>query len=659
MTIPCRILRFLLPACSLLSIFPGVARAEKEAGNETGNKAPAWVRKGAYVFRVSTPDERNVLPRIKEGAGFVSGLLDGSVTQIMILNGIIGHDHPGPWNWDGSWPYWNRPSFRAGNDWKTLAEFMTATKAEHNALMSFHLNITDVNTGLGDYPETRAFFQKLVDAQAIYRRDLNKATGKRDLEPPYVPREIAPYITKDGAGQPDPVNIFALVNYKRFWESGLAREMFDTFYGHLPYAPPLLYLDVFNLAGGNFSTGYPDGLLGGSEKSQLEGAISIIEYLRSKGSDLATEGDRPIFGNRAGFVWLHGQGYSADDYSVISGGHFQLAAHHVFGNNGSFNVSPIALTPEGLERARAHYAALLQGKPATRKVAGAADYHIAWRAGVKDEFDIPGTGDPFRGDWVDLVNNFYLATIQELYHIGLGNTRARVMHSGGVHLGTYTLTNAASGKAITVSVPDFVTTWQGEGARKAGQIMLETPIVTKVTVPEDGKYTLTVKHKAPGRGGANLNIYLNDTLQQSLTGIPSTSNDDWANLNGGTLELKKGENRIAFDIGIIRAIWTDGTVAEWKTPYLGKGFSVKKGDLTFAEEYDRMWPDTWSGGRKIYFFSWDGARRAWRLPPEWAEKKELTLYPLTPAGRGKGIRISVKDGSVSPVLLPQVPYVAE
>ena len=54
---------------------------------------------------------------------------------------------------------------------------------------------------------------------------------------------------------PDPVEIFALVNYKRFWESGLAKQMLDGFYGRLPFAPPVLYLDVLNAAGGNFSTG--------------------------------------------------------------------------------------------------------------------------------------------------------------------------------------------------------------------------------------------------------------------------------------------------------------------------------------------------------------------------------------------------------------------
>ena len=53
----------------------------------------------------------------------------------------------------------------------------------------------------------------------------------------------------------NPVAVFALVNYKNFWDSGLAKKMIDEFYGHLPYAPPLLYVDVLTLGGGNFSTG--------------------------------------------------------------------------------------------------------------------------------------------------------------------------------------------------------------------------------------------------------------------------------------------------------------------------------------------------------------------------------------------------------------------
>ncbi len=180
----------------------------------------------------------------------------------------------------------------------------------------------------------------------------------------------------DGRKTPDPIAIIALVNYQKFWASGLAGQMIDTFYSHLPYPPPLLYLDVLNLTGGNFSTGPPDGPLGGSEQTQLEGVVAIVDHLRSKGTDLATEGDRP-YGDRpdgsprAGYVWYHGRGFSNDDYRVISGGSgVNLAGHHVLGNPGAFNVSPIALTAAGLGAVRAHYEALLAGRPTTKKMPG-------------------------------------------------------------------------------------------------------------------------------------------------------------------------------------------------------------------------------------------------------------------------------------------------
>ena len=98
-------------------------------------------------------------------------------------------------------------------------------------------------------------------------------------------------------------------------------------------------------------------------------------------------------------------------------------------------------------------------------------------------------------------------------------------------------------------------------------------------------------------------------------------------------------------------------MALWTTPYLNKGFTVSNGDVTFADDYNRMWPDTWSGQKKIYFFSWDGTQRTWKLPQDWASVKKATLYPLTPDGRGKSIDLPLNDRSATPKLLPQVPYV--
>ena len=128
-------------------------------------------------------------------------------------------------------------------------------------------------------------------------------------------------------------------------------------------------------------------------------------------------------------------------------------------------------------------------------------------------------------------------------------------------------------------------------------------------------------------------------------------------LDAGKIELHKGENTIRFDSGAIHASWSDGSRAEWTTPSLATGFKAWKGDVVFAEGYDRMWPDTWSGQKKIYFFSWDGTRRAWKLPSDWGTPGRATLYPLTPDGRGQGVHLEIKDRTITPSLLPQVPYI--
>jgi hypothetical protein len=154
-----------------------------------------------------------------------------------------------------------------------------------------------------------------------------------------------------------------------------------------------------------------------------------------------------------------------------------------------------------------------------------------------------------------------------------------------------------------------------------------------------------------------LNVYLNRKLFKSLENVATTSNNDFGELDLGEVGLPAGESEIAFDVGPIRAKWSDGCVAEWSTPYLRKGFRVTSGDLVLADDFDRMWPDTWSGQEKIYFFSWDGTERQWKLPTEWRSRKTVTLHPLTPNGRGEGVAVAVRDGGIRPKLLAQVPYV--
>ncbi len=190
--------------------------------------------------------------------------------------------------------------------------------------------------------------------------------------------------------------------------------------------------------------------------------------------------------------------------------------------------------------------------------------------------------------------------------------------------------------------------------------MLSFPIETKVRVAKPGKYPLTIRVQNHGnRADRDFNVYVNGRLHRNLVvKRQSKPTDGWIEADAGQVELVEGENTIAFDAGILQASWTDGTVAEWTTPYLRRGFKATRGDVTFADDYDRMWPDSWSGQKKIYFFSWDGTSRAWKLPEEWRSLNAVTVYPLTVAGRGAPASLPVHEGCISPRLLPQVPYVA-
>ena len=85
--------------------------------------------------------------------------------------------------------------------------------------------------------------------------------------------------------------------------------MIDRFYSHLPYAPPILYLDVLSTTGNNLNVGFPDGPLGGSEATQAEGIKDIGTYLRTKGTDIAIESNRPFVSPWA--TYPHGAAPSA------------------------------------------------------------------------------------------------------------------------------------------------------------------------------------------------------------------------------------------------------------------------------------------------------------------------------------------------------------
>lgn len=638
-----------------------LANIEKFA-TQTGatvNKAPGWIKHGAYVYRICTPDNAEFLDSTEAGIAITSNLLDGSIQQIPMINGLISDDHNGLCNWDGIWPYWNRVSYRA-KSWDNLHGFMQRVSDNSNTKISFHVNLTDVNIGMKAFPETQAYFKKLVETKSIYRRDLNNASKKRDIEPPYVPQDFP----KD---ETDPISIFALVNYKNFWDSGLAKQMIDEFYGHLPYSPPVLYLDVLTLDGGNFSTGFPDGPLGGSKDTQEQGVLAIADYLRTKGTEVGTEGDRNFMKDYGTYGWLHCQpGYSADDYSKIKGAAkgARVVTQHVYGNTGCFVVTPVASSTMQIAKVRGHYTELLAGAPITRKMPGLDTWHISDRGGDNDEFNMMGNGygggDPFRGDWIDLVNGFYLTGIQELYHIGKGNVRTAVFETiGNIHVSKFGIVDA-NGKetefrAFDCLPPDFPD-WGKKSVKESGRVMMESPLTFRFNAPAAGKYHIKLYGNKGGRNTGNINIYVDKQAQLKVLAVPfQTSGVETHDL--GELTLQAGDNTILADSGAIYAKWSDGTEAVWATPSTGKGFKVTNGDVTFADDYDRMWPDSWSGQKKIYFYSWDGTQRTWKLPLDWATVQKGTLYPLTPDGRGKGIVLTTGDRTVAPKLLPQIPYV--
>jgi hypothetical protein len=203
--------------------------------------------------------------------------------------------------------------------------------------------------------------------------------------------------------------------------------------------------------------------------------------------------------------------------------------------------------------------------------------------------------------------------------------------------------------------------WRGQ-IKERGAGMVEGGYAFKYKAPVAGTYKFKIYGGIPARGGGSLNVYVNKELRSTKFDIrfakeAGSEADFMQEYELDDLELKAGENEIGIDYGPIVSEWNDGTKSVWHTPTIGTGFKVTNGDVTFAEDYDRMWPDTWSGEKKIYFFSWDGTSRTWKLPVEWRDKKQVKVYPLTPDGRGKEVVLQVQNGSVAPKLLPQVPYI--
>ena len=384
---------------------------------------------------------------------------------------------------------------------------------------------------------------------------------------------------------------------------------------------------------------------------------------------------------------------------MISGGSRELPWQQVAGATGDFNVSPIATTPAMLKRVREHYANLLAGKADEKKMPGLETWHIADRAGIDDQYDfnrgklddpfdmIPSFGgksaeggDPFRGDWADLVNNFYLTGIQDLYFIGKGAVRTAIFNQDEkFHFAKIILTGPDGQKSI-LNYSDFVSPkvgpfWIKMLADQGGYLTLGTPfnarskwhglflgaysaptsLTTHFTIPKAGKYKVQIV--GGGSAGA-MNIYANGQFQRMLSQLASNvQTDTGQTYDAGEIQFQAGSNLVTIDSGPLYARWSDGTEAIWTTPGIYKGLKITNGDVILADDYDRMWPDTWSGQKKTYFFSWDGTHRTWKLPLDWASVSHATLYPLTPNGRGSGITVNIKNRIFSPKLLAQIPYV--
>lgn len=630
------------------------------------NHAPEWIAKGMFSYKLNLTDTTDSLDDAAAKIAAVANKTDHAVPQLVQLLGAVGADE-GSYSWDGTWPYWSRPTFRVGHSWEQLARFMERMHREHHAWISFHLNISDVNHGLVLYPETRAFFERLRDARCIYARPegVNNQPW-RGL--PFVPSSLPADPASPGF---DASGIFAYVDYQRLWDSGLAAEIIDNFYAHLPYAPPLLYLDVLGTSGWCIHPGYPDGALGGSLATQLDGRTRILEYIRAKGSEIITESADHLEELPTTFSWSHG-GLAFNDYSAIGGGYGAGAmgcrgarGMHVYGNQSGYH--------------------LLGGNddPLPENVTGRS------RSSADEGLREWGTVD-------DLVQNCYLTVMQELYHIGAGHTRlpggARVerldaaqgrvrldaltLEEPGTHSGHLLPAHAARvlGTATILDQP-----WATD-ERHVGDIDLAigNGVAWTVDVEQAGARNLYIRYASPRGGRLLLRVNgsdigkmdfpptnpweMNARLRASEFGNDLRRRggygDPWC-FHGDHLvsvELQAGTNTIELLHHRIYAEWDDGSQAEWS---LADGFRAWKDAVIFGQGFNRCWPDTWSGTRRIFAFSVDGCQHEWRLPAGWEHESEVTLSSLLATGRGDAVVLPVKEGQVLLCLQPTTPYVIE
>lgn len=620
------------------------------------NKAPEWIQ-GTFVWRVMLPDGKDSMSHARDSIRAVQNMLDLTVRSCVFINGFLGSDES-RWSWDGVWPYIIRPTYRTQHSWKSLEKFMLDMRDNHNAWISFHINITDVNVGLRAYPETRAFFERLRSAQAIYTRD-GDGCGVQLKGPAYVPQRI-PYETAKMPYVPagDPMDIFAIVNYDKMWKSGIAKEMVDTLYENLPYPPLILYLDVLTTTGSNLTAGLPDGILGGSEETQREGRRKILEYIKSKGSEPG--GESPSWWTR--YNWNHG-GMSANDYSRIETGWSQGCMswrgaewQHVYGNQGAYTLD----LDGKILASNMQYVAIDGGGTAIGNTeSGDNNAPIAETAEART---LP-----------QIIEGFYLTVIQELFHIGLGNLRLPAgnginridEHCGRLVLDRMDAWSLRQGwcNGMQASDGDLTKPCTIESDRGSTNGKVVTNLDgslsgrCKVTLEVCNNYVgdgyLVIRYASPKGGTAEIEVNgesIGEVSFPATTERPGIFSDLAIPVN-----WKHGANTITISKGRIYARWSDGTEAKWDR----NGFSARNGDMVYGVGYDRMWPDTWSGHKKIYFYSKTGTQRRWKLPESWREYKKVSLYPLTFNGRGDEAVLDIKDGYVSPLLLASTPYVLE
>jgi len=587
--------------------------------------APTWSQ-GTYIWKMNLADRPDSLLEAREAIAAVANRLDHAVEQVIFLTGATGGDK-GALPWDSVWPWWQGITFRIGGGWQELSTFMTDMRDQHRAHISFHMNITDVNVGLNQYPETRAFFERLRDEKVIYARPEGyNAQPWHGL--PFVPQEIP---------EGDEAHMFALINYKRFWDSGMAKEQIDGFFERLPYLPPLLYVDVLGPVGWCIHPGFPDGDLGGSLETQLEGAQNIVRYIRECGSEVGGESPDRLVEHRdppIRYCWGHG-GLSSNDYSCIGSAYGMGAmgkrggkAMQVYGNQGQYHLQTGPTVP----------AALNSGWDPMR-LDRTTD--TQWSSPLRSP-EVDGLRE--WGNVNDLIRQFHLTVASELYHIGTTSQRL----PGG---DSWDLLDVAEGRAridaLTVRAADqTLILYEAEDAELLGtasviddhwasagrtvsdiDLALGNGVAFSIDVAADGEVDCFLRYASVEGGILRCQVDGEDPTRLELV-----TTGEWNHYGDQLirLTLSAGKHRISFQRDRVFAEWSDGSKAEWS---VDSGFHAEHDDVCLGFDGDRFTPVTWKDEKRILIYSTKGSERTWVVPEDWKEIAEAHLFILGDTGR--------------------------